>query len=440
MLESLCDLAFHLNPLGAELVPSQATWPGLQRRPDKESGAVSKTEGCAPQPAQCTASVVDAASSPGPGTKRSFKLEVNHALSGEVVCTLEADILWTVADVKKRIYDVTGIPAHEQRLTAVLDGGQSALVDTDVVSKSLNHRSKLGDVPIEMSLLRLDPLWANALREVSEDGKMLALHCEEFRQDRDIVLAAVRSQARALKYAAADLQCDTEFVLEAIQANPEAFKYAPDELRCNTQFTMAAVQRCGAVLKHVGINFKHDRAVVTAAIRSNHAALRYAAEELRADRDLVLAAVMDDTLLSPASEQESGKIEQVGQALKYVANSLCHDREFVLKLVERWGQSLKYAADELRGDASFVWEAVQCNATSLKFAADGLWMDRNFVLAAVRKQGSVLKYASEALQRDAEVVLSAIQSDPLAIKYASEDLRRGTSFSGCCRIRSVLPA
>jgi len=63
-----------------------------------------------------------------------------------------------------------------------------------------------------------------------------------------------------------------------------------EELRDRREVVLAAVQRDGRALRHASEKLRADRAVVLAAVRQSPEALRFAAEELRSDAVLLVHA------------------------------------------------------------------------------------------------------------------------------------------------------
>jgi len=87
---------------------------------------------------------------------------------------------------------------------------------------------------------------------------------EELRNNKKVVLAAVRRDGNNLAYASEELRGDREVVLESVRQNGDALLFA-GELRA-------------------------DREVVLEAVQQNGTVLCYASEELQGDRDVVMAA------------------------------------------------------------------------------------------------------------------------------------------------------
>merc|ERR1712232_501614 len=90
--------------------------------------------------------------------------------------------------------------------------------------------------------------------------------CAKFRNDKEFILAAVKSEAGAIKFAHPVLRHTRRFVFECIQQNP-------------------------FVLAHVECEFREDREVIMAAIKGNGATLEFAPRDMREEWDVVAEAV-----------------------------------------------------------------------------------------------------------------------------------------------------
>lgn len=389
------------------------------------------------------ASSEDDGERPGLAVCTALSLSVRIGLGENSRLLPGADRSWTGADAKAAIEAIAGIPPHEQRL--LLQTGEAAtaestpLEDDDVLGKVL----PVGSTVAELRVVRLDPAWAEAMLQVKKNGQNLATLEEKFRWDRQLVLAAVLSDAKAMKFAL-DFRSDRDFALAAIRKDPSAVKYVAEVLKHDRTFAFAALQIHGAALKYLGQELREDIGFLLQAVHANPRVLKYASEALRSSHDFVLrAAEMTSPQPVAAEEVARLRLSSAGAApappcagaqtsgprvLKYAAESLRYDREFLLHLVHRWGQTLKYAPDTFRSDPAFVLEAVEANWTALKYADGVLWQHTDIVHAVVRQQGSWLKHAGETLQRSSELVLAALRSDASAWKYASGDLRRQPAF------------
>jgi sulfur carrier protein ThiS len=68
--------------------------------------------------------------------------------------------------------------------------------------------------------------------------------------DKNIVLAAVKKNGRALQYASEELKEDRELVLTAVQQNGRALQFASKNLKENREFILEAVQQNALALEY----------------------------------------------------------------------------------------------------------------------------------------------------------------------------------------------
>ena len=69
---------------------------------------------------------------------------------------------------------------------------------------------------------------------------------------------------------------------------------APKELRNDRKIVLAAVKQNGFVQEYASPELRKDREIVPAVVTQKGLALKYASEELKNDRSIVLAAVKEN--------------------------------------------------------------------------------------------------------------------------------------------------
>jgi len=85
-----------------------------------------------------------------------------------------------------------------------------------------------------------------------------------------------------------ELRNNKEVVLEAVKQYGWALKYASDELRANKEVVIEAVKQDGYALRFASDELKANKEVVLGAVKQNRYALKYASDELQADKEVVL--------------------------------------------------------------------------------------------------------------------------------------------------------
>jgi len=153
------------------------------------------------------------------------------------------------------------------------------------------------------------------------------------------------------------------------------------------------MQHSGA-LAHADPELRADPTLVLMAAREDVGVLQYASSRLLDHRKFLLSAVRQDVVL-----------------LQHVRPSLLADRNFMLAAVALDDNALEWISDKLREDRIFILECVRQHATALalRYAAEALRADRDFVHKVVQQNGRALQYASESLQADSGIVRAAIQ-------------------------------
>jgi hypothetical protein len=295
----------------------------------------------------------------------------------------------------------------------------------------------------------------------------------EFRNDREIVLASVKRWGLHLELVSIELQADKEVVLEAYRKNQFSFKYAADTLKNDKDFILTIFnQKDGYhVLEYISEEFKNDadfKSAYKLAAKEGKIPYRYLPDDLKNSREAVLNSFQNknesiDNVFDDVPEEFKDDKEIVLAALipkgylsltwfkfESVSDRLKNDKEVVLAAVRNNGEAIKYASDSLKSDRDIVWEAI-CKSCLLeyvsekfrddkqivitaiekmgdythqiKYASDRLKNDREVALSAISKCGSDLEYVSSYLKNDREVVLAAVNKDGKALEFASDELK-----------------
>ena len=117
----------------------------------------------------------------------------------------------------------------------------------------------------------------------------------EFKNNREIVLAAIILDPSSLKHASPNLQNDREIVLAAINLDPFALKYASLNLQDNKEIVLAAINQDPCSLKHASPNLQNDIEIVLAAINQDPYTLKYASPNLQNNKEIALFAIQKES-------------------------------------------------------------------------------------------------------------------------------------------------
>ena len=260
---------------------------------------------------------------------------------------------------------------------------------------------------------------------MNQDGLALEFAGAEYQSDREVVWAAVKQNGKALQFAEENFKSDENIVRKAFQQSKSALehanrdavlkvvvedrwalKFASAALQDDKEVVLATVEKYGGALEFASKALQNDKEVVLAAVKGCGEALEFASKALQNDKEVILAA-----------------LNLIGDAFKFASAALQDDKEFVLGVVEKHGDALKFASAALQDDKEVVLAAVKEYGEALEFASEALQNDKEVVLIAVKEWGNALRFASEALQDDKEVVLLAVNAKEESLEFASEALR-----------------
>ena len=156
-------------------------------------------------------------------------------------------------------------------------------------------------------------------------GNKFRYASEEFRNDKEIVLEAIKYSYNSLKYASSKLRADREVVLTAVNFNGWAIQYATQELQNDREIVLEAVNHNRDVLSIVSPIFQDDAEIVRTAISSEEfqapftTILQNASPRLRSNRNIVLQAV-----------------KRCGMEIKYANPCFFDDEEIIFTAFENW--------------------------------------------------------------------------------------------------------
>ena len=193
-------------------------------------------------------------------------------------------------------------------------------------------------------------------------------------------------------------------------------KNASERLRDNKEIVIMAVKNCGDALNYASERLRNDKEIVMIAVKNCGAALNYASERLRDDEEIVLAAIQSE---KPIYYYDKIEMDIDKSVLKYVSKRLQDDKQIVLAAIDNGTNHLKYVSTRLQDDREIVLQSVTTGKHQLKYVSERLQDDREIVLQSIKYDGTQLEYASARLQDDEEIVLEAINDEPISLEYAS---------------------
>jgi hypothetical protein len=139
---------------------------------------------------------------------------------------------------------------------------------------------------------------------------------------------AIKYYAKNLSQASAELKNDKEIVLAAVKSSGEVLEYVSDELRNDPEIVLAAVSQNGAALKFASEEMKNNKEITITAVSNKHCsnsylpAIAYVGNILKNDKDIILKSF------------EGGLYSKIFE-MELVPTHLLNDKDFVLKLLKK---------------------------------------------------------------------------------------------------------
>lgn len=163
-----------------------------------------------------------------------------------------------------------------------------------------------------------------------------------------------------------------ELVLSALATHGRALKWAPADLRADREVVLEAVARWGRSLEFASATLKQDREVVLAAVRADGAAIVYAAAPLAQDLEIQLEAVKSNPFAYLQLHLIMGRppapleyLKANGLLLHFVDASQQDEKSLVHAAVSQNGAALEYCSPRLQQDGDILRAAVRSNPASL---------------------------------------------------------------------------
>ncbi len=158
---------------------------------------------------------------------------------------------------------------------------------------------------------------------------------EELWNNKEVVIAVVKQEGMALKYASDELKNDKDVVIKAIHSNDEAFKYVSNELRNDKEFIIGVVQQCVKVVQWLPDEVKRDEDFILKLIDKNVYVFDYLDMEdvNNLGKDVILDVVSRN-----------------GLALCNINVNSQKDKEIILAAIGNNGEAFLYANERWQND------------------------------------------------------------------------------------------
>ena len=293
---------------------------------------------------------------------------------------------------------------------------------------------------------------------------------DDFRDNEEVVWAAITHKPSDLKYASRRLQhnikmveyvlkrdwtylkhlypdvdVDTNILFNALKNGPKYLSRVENsEIKSNDELVYKLVQINGEALEGAAEVLKDNEMIVLEAIKTYPEAICYASDRFRENRNLILKAVkINGLVLVPLvryyrylkwQNDKEVVLEAVKQNPEVITETVIKDKEIALAAVKQNGLLLR-DTNEFRQDFEVVLEAVKQNPKAIENAHV---LNKEIALTVVKQDGLLLEkiyskkiYANIELDKDLvidneldrEVVLEAVKQNGNALEYASNNFK-----------------
>jgi SpoVK/Ycf46/Vps4 family AAA+-type ATPase len=234
---------------------------------------------------------------------------------------------------------------------------------------------------------------------------------EILKNDREIVLESVKSDAASLEYAASELIYDRDFISDLIKINISALEYVPKKLFAERSFIELLVRVNIETLEFVSKELLQDSDFVFDLVNIDISVLKYIPKEDLEERSFV-----------------EGLVRVNAETLKFVSKKLLQDPVFVHDLVKIDTSVLKYLPKKLLGEPAFILELINLNTSIIQYLPEKFRSDKDIFHEIVKKDKSVFQYAVDTLREDQAYILQMIDDDASILQYISENLKDQRKF------------
>ena len=352
---------------------------------------------------------------------------------------------------------------------------------------------RLGHRPVEVALpplgIGLPPVeLERALQRVRQQPMSLGSLSLEIRNNKIVVLEAVRLNWQAIQFASKTLKNDydilkaaykqhsgmwrlvaadcenTKFVIKILRKDPNAAQFISSHLLtndCVTTILLDYIEKNSWFLHILPTEFKKDSEFMLAAISKNIEAFHSVDPELQNSEEFTFNVLSIDGLLflrlQPRFQNErfvkkalsqnglllqhilpqwrrcfhlcSTAVQQDGMALRFVLPECPRYEEVAGLAARKNGLSLECVPAPLKANAQLVYLASCQNVKALRHADESLTSDRNFMTGLIERDGRAFEFASVWLRGDVALALKAFRNTGLAIKFASAEIKRDRTLS-----------
>lgn len=247
-------------------------------------------------------------------------------------------------------------------------------------------------------------------------------------QDRKFILDALRKQWMVLKYADKELQNEKEIVLAAVKSGGWAYFYASEEMQKDRDVALEAVKQNWRVLKRLARKLRADKEIAAAAISQDWHAMKYFPQDIQNDHSLAMQAVRQSwqsfqflpQKLKGRRDLAHEAVMQDWRAYPFISEKLREDKSLAIEAAKQYGQAIQYSSNELKADLDVVALAIEQDVDALQFASPSIRSEEKVLLDIVKRDGFAIRHATEDAKSLETVVSEAMSQQWLSTEFGAQ--------------------
>ena len=294
---------------------------------------------------------------------------------------------------------------------------------------------------------------------VAKRGEVISPLREEYGDDEELVLLALKSFKDALLYCSASLRNSASFAMKAIEIRGATYRMFPDSVRENEEVCHVALQKSKGNFEYLPVRIQEldsmrslvglepmitDSSEAERLIKEDSNNFYSLSSELRRNPNLVALAAKDYPLILKSLEEDVWTVELCTtlfkwelQHFEFLPKSLKQNEHFLQQLIPEvpgvltllpWKLQKNQALQDLANWGSYPEKEVDnCahlpNAMLISAHRNNLL----FVEAVLSRNGMALEFCTPRAQNDEVLVRVAVDQNPEALKWASTRLQEKLS-------------
>jgi len=279
----------------------------------------------------------------------------------------------------------------------------------------------------------------HALRRIDGWAAVLRGASTGLRDDRDVVLAALKSSSAAMEFASDRLRADRDMVKAALVARDVgqvAMRTDSRPVSSRDNVSRPSVIGGSWCLRFVASELRSDREIMSLAADVDPMwALEFASPSLLKDKDFMTMAIRKGCSFTHLSWNLRDDEDVVMEVLSYwqtpsyvmehwISERLRSSKEFVMEAVRIEPELFRIASEEIRGDWAVAIQAMRFAMPDLVLhVAEQLRENREFAFRAIDIKVECFQYLPEKIRCDREIALAAVKGFGNNLKYVSTQLR-----------------